>query len=220
MVSVNPFSALGAASQPTKDRLKVAENFDTFLSLLTTQLKNQNPLDPMDSNQLTQQLVQFTGVEQSLKTNENLETMLQLMTVGAVNSAVGYIGKEVTISGAMAKFDGSTANWRFSSAGESSTATFVVRDTAGNEVWRESRPVGQGAGTYSWNGDKIGGGKVPAGNYSLTVGASDSAGNPIEIKSSWSGVVQGVDLSGAQPTLTIDGQNVGFDQIVSIRERS
>ncbi len=221
MVSVNPFSALGGAAQQSKDRLNVAENFDTFLSLLTTQLKNQNPLDPMDSNQLTQQLVQFTGVEQSLKTNENLETMLQLMTVGAVNSAVGYIGKEVTISGATAKFDGSgAANWRFSSAGESNTATFVVRDAAGNEVWRESRPIVQGAGTYTWNGDKVGGGKVPAGTYSLTVGASDSAGSPIEIKSSWSGVVQGVDLSGAQPTLTIDGQNVGFDQIVSIRERS
>ncbi len=220
MVSVNAFSALSGAAQQSKDRLKVAESFDTFLSLLTTQLKNQNPLDPMDSNQLTQQLVQFTGVEQSLKTNENLETMLQLMTVGAVNSAIGYIGKEVTISGATAKFDGAAADWRFSSAGESAAATFVVRDAAGNEVWRESRAIGQGAGTFTWNGDKIGGGKVAAGNYSLTVGATDAAGNPIGITSSRSGVVQGVDLSGEAPTLTIDGENVGFDQIISIRERA
>ena len=57
-------------------RKTIADNFDTFLQLLTTQLKNQNPLDPLDTNQFTAQLVQFSGVEQQLKTNEFLEALL------------------------------------------------------------------------------------------------------------------------------------------------
>ncbi|MDG5670326.1 flagellar biosynthesis protein FlgD, partial [Acinetobacter baumannii] len=55
---------------------EIAGNFTQFLTLLTTQLKNQNPLDPMDTNQYTQQLVQFAGVEQQLKSNDRLDSIL------------------------------------------------------------------------------------------------------------------------------------------------
>jgi flagellar basal-body rod modification protein FlgD len=220
MVSVNPYAALSAASQPSKDRVGIADNFDTFLTLLTTQLKNQNPLDPLDTNQFTQQLVEFTGVEQALKTNENLELLTQLMTVGAVNSAVGYIGKEVSVSGATANFDGVSASWRFNSPAATETATFVVRDAAGAEVWREARGIAEGAGAFSWNGNKLGGGNAPQGTYSLTIAATDAADAPLAVKTSYSGIVEAVDLSGAAPTLTIGGQTVGFDQIIGIRNPS
>src|SRR5262245_9548819 len=80
-------------------RATIAQNFDTFLQLLTTQLKNQNPLDPLDTNQFTQQLVQFSGVEQQLKTNDFLESMM-LSAQGSGNAqAVSYVGKVVTASG-------------------------------------------------------------------------------------------------------------------------
>ncbi len=80
-------------------RTTIAQNFDTFLQILTTQLKNQNPLDPLDTNQFTAQLVQFTGVEQQLKTNEFLETLMLSSQNTAKSDAVSYIGKEVTSSG-------------------------------------------------------------------------------------------------------------------------
>ena len=70
MIEFNPFSALSDLGGSSKDRLAIADNFDTFLTLLTTQLRHQNPLDPLDTNDFTAQLVQFTQVEQTIKQND------------------------------------------------------------------------------------------------------------------------------------------------------
>src|SRR6476620_1092951 len=78
----------------------IANNFDQFLSLLTTQLKNQSPLDPLDTNQFTAQLVQFAGVEQQLKTNETLTSLLGLNSANTATAAVGFIGSTITADGA------------------------------------------------------------------------------------------------------------------------
>src|SRR5258706_11420771 len=71
----------------------IADNFQTFLTLLTTQLQNQNPLDPLDTNQFTQQLVQFAGVEQQLKTNDQLTTLVSLQQTAQSTQALTFVGK-------------------------------------------------------------------------------------------------------------------------------
>src|SRR6187402_3815488 len=98
-MAVTGVSGSSNASQMASSRSTIADNFDTFLNILTTQLKNQNPLDPLDTNQFTQQLVQFTGVEQQLKTNEFLEAMMLANQNSGNSNAVGYIGKTITASG-------------------------------------------------------------------------------------------------------------------------
>src|SRR5687768_11921275 len=98
MAAIDNVSA-SSTSKVAASRATIADNFDTFLNILTTQLKNQNPLDPLDTNQFTQQLVQFTGVEQQLKTNEFLETLMLSTQNTAKSEAVSYIGKQVTASG-------------------------------------------------------------------------------------------------------------------------
>src|SRR5882672_717187 len=92
----------------------IAGNFNTFLQLLTTQLKNQNPLDPLDTNQFTQQLVQFSGVEQQLKTNDFLSSRVQANANSINTNAVGYIGKTVTASGTRSELANGKAVWNFS----------------------------------------------------------------------------------------------------------
>src|SRR3990170_788928 len=87
------------------DRASIANNFDQFLTLLTTQLKNQSPLDPLDTNQFTAQLVQFAGVEQQLKTNETLTSLLSLNAAGTATSAVGFIGSTITADGATTRLE-------------------------------------------------------------------------------------------------------------------
>src|SRR3954470_17819141 len=77
---------------------QLAGNFDTFLTLLTTQLKNQDPLSPMDSNQFTQQLVQFSQVEQQINANKNLESLVSMSKAQGATSAVGYLGKTLTVT--------------------------------------------------------------------------------------------------------------------------
>src|SRR6185369_15341862 len=98
-MAVNGISGSTSAGALTNSRSTIADNFDTFLQLLTTQLKNQNPLDPLDTNQFTQQLVQFTSVEQQLKTNDFLSAMVQSQQASASAQAASYIGKTVTSSG-------------------------------------------------------------------------------------------------------------------------
>src|SRR6266508_815678 len=108
-VTTNVQSAVGTAAASssssatdavTKDTL--AGNFTTFLQLLTTQLKNQNPLDPLDTNQFTQQLVQFAQVEQQLKSNDQLATLVSLEKTASATTALAYVGQTVA-------FDGQTA---------------------------------------------------------------------------------------------------------------
>src|SRR5215217_8309301 len=77
----------------------VAQNFQTFLQLLTTQLKNQNPLDPLDTNQFTQQLVQFAQVEQQMNMNSSLSTLIALQTATQASAAMGFLGSTVVVNG-------------------------------------------------------------------------------------------------------------------------
>src|SRR5215203_4562265 len=84
----------------------LADNFQTFLTLLTTQLKNQNPLDPLDTNQFTQQLVQFAGVEQQLKSNEQLKSLIAIEKSAQATQALIYVGNTVAVDGSTQQFNG------------------------------------------------------------------------------------------------------------------
>src|ERR1700734_3492026 len=95
--STNPTSSTGTGSSTTGNSAmdQLSGNFDTFLQLLTTQLQNQDPLDPMDSNQFTQQLVEFSQVEQQINTNTNLQTLITQGTTNASAITTSYLGKNV-----------------------------------------------------------------------------------------------------------------------------
>src|SRR5471032_2242493 len=102
-------SSSSSLSSTTGDTL--AGNFQTFLTLLTTQLQNQNPLDPLDTNQFTQQLVEFASVEQQLKTNDQLTTLVSLQQTTEATQALGFVGKTAVVSGNTAALTNSQATW-------------------------------------------------------------------------------------------------------------
>src|SRR5688572_11491577 len=114
-------------------RTRLAENFDTFLSLLTTQLKNQDPLAPMDSTQFTQQLVQMTGVEQQLLTNDLLEKLVSNTGTG-VSTAVSLIGKEVRTDSELAALKGGKAEWDYTLDRAASDVKLEILDSKGRVV--------------------------------------------------------------------------------------
>src|SRR3954465_13396221 len=99
-----------STSKPTA-ATGIADNFQTFLTLLTTQLQNQNPLDPLDTNQFTQQLVQFAGVEQQLRTNDQLASLVSLQQTTQATQALGFVGKTAVVDGATTNLTKSAANW-------------------------------------------------------------------------------------------------------------
>src|SRR5499427_11109056 len=102
-------SSSSSLSSTTGDTL--AGNFQTFLTLLTTQLQNQNPLDPLDTNQFTQQLVMFAQVEQQLKSNDELSTLVSLEKSAQATTALAYVGQTVAVNGQTAALAGGQAVW-------------------------------------------------------------------------------------------------------------
>lgn len=216
-MDLNPLSSISAVSQASNDRAAIAEDFDQFLSLLITQLQVQDPSDPLDTNQFTQQLVQFTEVEQTVKMNENLEQLINLSAASAITNVVGYIGKEVTASGAGAELKNGTAQWSYDLAASSNDVTYTVTDSNGTVVFEQNGSAPNGQNVFAWDGSTLGGGTAPDGVYNLSIRALDANGGRITASTSTTGVVDGVDMSGDDILLTIGSQVVKLEEITSIK---
>src|SRR3954447_2373381 len=131
----SPSPNSGVTIKTTSDTATLASNFTQFLQLLTTQLKNQNPLDPLDTNQFTQQLVQFAQVEQQLKSNDQLSTLVTLQQTAQQTQALGYVGNTVAVDGEKATLtDEVNAAWQFNMT-KPATATFNVSNSTGQTVY-------------------------------------------------------------------------------------
>ncbi|WDR04967.1 flagellar hook assembly protein FlgD [Devosia rhodophyticola] len=195
----------------------LADNFDTFLNILTTQLKNQNPLDPMDTNAFTQQLVQFSGVEQQLKTNKFLESLM-LSSQSSVNTdAVSYIGKEVTASGVQAELKDGGATWAYNAQATASSAIVTIKDAQGNVVYSETGSLAQGPGNFLWDGKGSDGSVKPDGTYTISIDGKNLAGQNVAVSTSTTGIVSGVDFSGVEPILTVGQSKLKLSSVSSVK---
>lgn len=205
-------------SQMANSRSTIADNFDTFLSILTTQLKNQNPMDPLDTNQFTAQLVQFTGVEQQLKTNEFLETLMLSGQNTAKSDAVSYIGKEVTSSGKTGELTGNDAAfWAFSASANAANATITIKDAKGQTVYNQTGPLPIGPGTFRWDGKGSDGTMKPNGLYTIDIQGKDANGKDVKISTASIGIVTAVDFTGEVPILTVGSRQVSISDVTDVR---
>ncbi len=219
MPSINPLSALTDIGAATSSQSTIATSFDTFLTLLTTQLQNQNPLEPLDANEFTQQLVQFSEVEQTIKSNENLENLLKLQAATAVTNSVSYIGKTVELSEVTQELTNNSATWPIEAANSADKATFTVSDADGNIVFSEQKAITSGSSNYVWDGRTNTGSIAPKGNYSLSISAKNSEGVTIDTNvASREGTVTGIDMSSDTLYLLIGDDKVKIEQVSSIRQ--
>ena len=211
-------AAAGATDSGALGRARLAENFDTFLSLLTTQLKNQDPLSPLDSNQFTQQLVQMTGVEQQLLTNDLLKKLVS-NTGSGVSTAVSLIGKDVRAETSDAGLKGGKATWTYNLERPADDVKLEVINDKGATV-KSIAPTDNKAGdhTFVWDGKSAAGTPMTEGTYTLRVTARDSQGNGVRARVFADGLVTGVEQKDGATLLTINGAQVPWDKIVSIRQ--
>src|SRR5215831_10031951 len=221
-VTTNPAtSASGGSGISNSDQLnpnnQIAGNFSTFLTLLTTQLQNQNPLDPLDTNQFTQQLVQFASVEQQINMNTQLQTLVSLQQTAQNSQALGFVGKTVTVNGTTAPLTNGQAQWTFNPSSPA-TATFTVSDSTGQTVFSKSGTVQPGVQAFNWNGLDSSGRQWADGNYTLTVTATGANGQSVAIPTTVTGMVNSVDLTQSPPLLSIGGQNYTLNQILSVTQ--
>src|SRR5256714_2584483 len=173
-----PSASSGVPSPPAGNKATLAGNFDTFLRILTTQLKNQNPLDPLDTNQFTQQLVQFAGVEQQINMNQQLTTLVALQKATQTPSAMSFLGSTATVDGTTTKLTNGAASWSFS-VDKPSTATINIKSANGALAYSGSYPLTPGAQNFNWDGRGNNGVKWPDGDYTMTVTAKDASGGPV-----------------------------------------
>lgn len=197
------------------DSTMIASNFTTFLQLLTAQLKNQNPLDPLDTNQFTQQLVQFAQVEQQMKSNDQLTSLVNLEKSAQSTTALAYVGATVVVDGATTPLTSTGATWNFNVA-KPSTATITIKDATGQTAYSGTFAGTPGTMNFTWDGRGNDGKTWPAGNYTMSATAVDANNQSVAISTEVQAVVDSVDLTQTPPTLSISGQNYTMDKIKRI----
>lgn len=207
----------GTSGSTSLSRQTIAQNFDTFLSILTTQLRNQNPLDPLDTNQFTQQLVQFTGVEQQLKTNDFLEALLLNTQSTARSDAVSYIGKEVSASGKTAELKDGGAYWTYNAAANVANATVTIKNAAGSVVYVEQGSLNAGSGAFLWDGKGSDNSMQPDGVYTIEIKGTNLNGNTVTVTTQSVGIVTAVDFSGSEPMLTVGKNKIALKDVTNVR---
>ena len=191
-------------------------NFQTFLTLLTTQLKYQDPTSPMDSNQFTQQLVEYSQVEQQINTNTNLQTLISQGTSNASAMTVGYLGKNVSITNGNAALTNGTAKWTYNLGTSSASTMLTVSNSAGMVVYSGPGAVTAGNNTFTWNGQDNNGNQLNDGTYKLSVSATDPSGNAITTSVASAGTVSQIDMTGSTPKLVVGGMEISPSDIAAV----
>jgi len=217
MTTVNPTSTgsqslLASAAQGASSN---GADFNMFLKLLTTQMQHQDPLDPMDTSEYTQQLVQYSQVEQSIQQTGALKDILSRLASQDMAQASSFIGREArfdtNISGISA---GNGAAWTLAPERRASTMTVQVTDAAGRVV--HERTLEPTATRFTWDGTLSDGTRAAEGAYRLTVTARDSSGAAVDVGINGVGVVRDVITDGSSVSLGIGGVRVPLDYLVAV----
>ncbi len=215
-MAVDGINTTGTGTTSTTSMSKLAENFDQFLTLLTTQLKNQDPLSPMDSAEFTNQLVQFAGVEQQINTNKNLESLLSLQKSSQVMGALDLMGKKVEISGSSVPLQDKSATFVYTLPSKAAQTVYTISDSSGRVVYTGAGDGAAGRHEYTWNGMSTNGVQMPDGTYTVNVVALDEAGKQINA-STWAiGKVTGVETSDQGAALNLGGLLVPMDRLTAV----
>ena len=219
MTTTSPVSSSNgsgsSASSSTGNAPEIASNFTEFLQLLTTQLQNQDPLSPMDTNQFTQQLVMFAQVEQQLKSNDSLSTLVTLQQSAQATQALALVGATVVVNGSTENLSNGQATWTLN-ATKPAAATITITDSSGRTAYTGKFTVNSGSQTFTWDGHGNDGTLWPDGAYTLTAVGTDASGQSTAISTQVQAKVSSVDLTQTPPALSINGQNYTVSQLQRI----
>lgn len=213
-------AAVGSAfgNSNANSAVRLAENFEMFLTLLTEQMKNQDPLSPLDSTQFVDQLVSFSSVEQQIASNHNLESLLVIQSAAAQGASIGFLGRMATVDSPQTALADGQAEWSYTLPDQSTQTELVVRDATGRVVARIDGETDPGRHTLSWDGTDGSGNALDDGLYTLTVNALDAEGETMSSSVSSTARVTGVDLSGSEVIIEMGQLRVPLSSIRALRE--
>lgn len=213
-------SSVDASGRLNAGSVALFDNFETFLTLLTTQMKNQDPLSPLDSNEFTAQLTQMAGVEQQLLTNDLLTSLVAAQAAGGLDNASNYIGKNVTAAWTATELDNGQATWAYELGSKAENVTLQVVNSSGQVVWEGAAPdKSQGVHSFTWDGKMTGGDVADDGGvYTLKVSAKNAAGGTVDAQTLIQGRVTGVEMYNGEPYLVIGDSILPLSTVISLNE--
>jgi flagellar basal-body rod modification protein FlgD len=215
-ISVNALANSQAKTANSSNKL--AKDLDSFLLLLTSQLKNQDPLSPMDSTEFTNQLTQFAQVEQQINMNATLNNLIGLTQQSIVSNAVNYIGKTVEGESSIVPLSGGKLKAAYGLLEDAKSVTLVVRDDTGNIVFSRTGEVTKGVHEFIWDGKDTYGTQLPDGSYQISVTSLAANDTPVENYVTAFGKVTGVTSINGTTILLIDKVGIPVDKVLSISE--
>jgi flagellar basal-body rod modification protein FlgD len=209
-------STSGSASASAPNPLvALSSNFNDFLQMLMTQLQNQDPTSPMDTNEFTSELVQFSGVEQQINTNGSLTQLIQLTQAGETMQGTSMTGKQVTVqSSQIALQNGSGAlNFNDPTAGP---VAIAITNSAGQQLYGTTLTATAGNNTWSWNGQNNAGTQLPDGAYNAAVVSGNANGTTTTLPFTVTGTATGVQSLSSGMQLDIGALTVPFSAVQSV----
>ncbi|WP_421787776.1 flagellar hook assembly protein FlgD [Hyphobacterium sp.] len=211
-------NGLGLSGASQNSQAALADNFEMFLTLLTEQMKAQDPLNPLDSTEFVNQLVNFSGVEQDIRANQNLESLITIQSAAAQTTAVGFIGREATVSSPQGMLHEGSAEWTYVLPEDTQGTLITLTDENGRTVATFEGEATAGRHTFEWNGQDASSVNLEDGVYSMSITAVNSDGQPVTADIQTTARVTGVDFSGSQVVVQMGDIEVLLSSVRSIRE--
>ena len=190
-------------------------NFQTFLTLLMTQLKNQDPTSPLDTNQFTSQLVQFASVEQQISTNRSLGQLIDLTQTGQVLQSSAMVGRQVEVASDQLALQNGTARIKFTAPADGPVAV-AVYGANGAKVADGLVQASAGSNEWSWNGRNGSGALMRDGAYTVAVSGSNADGSARVLPFTVVGTATGVSQTNGSIRLQVGGLTVNFNDVKSV----
>jgi flagellar basal-body rod modification protein FlgD len=209
-----------AATSGSKAQTGIAGDFNTFLTLLTTQLQNQDPTKAMDTNEMTNQLVSFASVEQQIAVNSNLTKLIGLQQGAQLTAAAPLMGERVEVESDRLSLQDGSATLHLPAAGAARTAMVTISDSTGRAILRTPVTLGATAKDWSWDGRNGSGQRMPDGAYGFAVAGQDAQGASQPVAATVIGTATAAKRpSGGELQLELGALSVGFDKVRGVANR-
>jgi flagellar basal-body rod modification protein FlgD len=220
-MAISPITGGAGQSQAEKSGFSFGNNVENFLKLLVTQLNNQDPTDPLDTNAVTEQIASLAQVEQAISTNKNLEQLLTAMIATQYNNAVSYIGKGIEAPGNAGWMKNGEGLFTYYLADNADKAKITIKNQAGSVVYEGATHTKIGRNEFTWDGKSSSGQAMPAGIYTFEIEAQDANNVPVTAQAFTSGIVKSLDNVNGKVYLTIgDDLSVPIENVSSIHAPS
>lgn len=220
VTNTTPLTAAQSAAKAQASSVKLSSDLNSFLTLLTSQLKNQDPLSPMDSTQFTNQLVQFSQVEQQININSNLSSLLSLTQQNIASNVVNYIGKTIEGPSDQAPLENGALKASYGLSAAAATVTLAVKNADGTIVYSQPGDTGAGVHEFNWDGKDATGIQQPDGTYTIQVTAIGDDGKSVDTSTTIFGKVTGVTSVAGATTLLIGKIGIPVNSVLGVTDGS